>query len=78
MKLDELLRIFDAVSLYQSAMWDEDSSYPRNELGYASKRDRKDELVEKFITGNFTEGSAILKIKYYNPKNLILQSFFFG
>ena len=32
-----------------------------------------DELVEKFNTGNFNQGSAILKIKYYNPKNLIVQ-----
>ena len=31
------------------------------------------ELVEKFNTGNFNQGSAILKIKYYNPKNLIVQ-----
>ena len=31
------------------------------------------ELVEKFNSGNFTQGSAILKIKYYNPKNLIIQ-----
>ena len=33
----------------------------------------KDEIVEKFNTGNFTKGSAILKIKYYNPKNFIVQ-----
>ena len=32
-----------------------------------------DELVEKFNTGNFTQGSAILKIKYYNSKNSIVQ-----
>ena len=32
-----------------------------------------DELVEKFNTGDFTKGSAILKAKYYNPKNLIVQ-----
>ena len=32
-----------------------------------------DELVEKFNTGNFTKGSAVLRIKYYNPKNLIVQ-----
>ena len=31
------------------------------------------ELVEKFNTGNFTQGSAILKIKKYNPKTLIVQ-----
>ena len=33
----------------------------------------KDELVEKFNTGNFTQRSAILKFKYYNPKSLIVQ-----
>ena len=32
-----------------------------------------DELVEKISTGNFTQGSAVLKIKYYNPKNLTVQ-----
>ena len=32
-----------------------------------------DELVEQFNTGNFNQGSAILKIKYYNPTNLIVQ-----
>ena len=32
-----------------------------------------DELVEKFNSGNFTQGSAILKSKDYNPKNLIVQ-----
>ena len=33
----------------------------------------KDELVEKFNTGDFTKGSVILGIEYYNPKNLIVQ-----
>ena len=33
----------------------------------------KDELVEKFNSGNFTQGSAVLKIRYYNPKNLVVQ-----
>ena len=32
-----------------------------------------DELVAKFNNQIFTQGSAILKIKYYNPKNLIVQ-----
>ena len=31
------------------------------------------ELVEKFKNQTFTQGSAVLKIKYYNPKNLIIQ-----
>ena len=32
-----------------------------------------DKLVEKNNNGNFTQGSAILKIKYHNPKSLIVQ-----
>ena len=72
-ELIHLLWDFDAVSLYPSAMWDEISIYPRIETGYAFTRDMNSELVEKFNTGNFTQGSAILKIKYYNPKNLIVQ-----
>ena len=31
-----------------------------------------DALVQKFNTGNFTKGSAILKIRSYNPRNLIV------
>ena len=31
------------------------------------------DLVEKFNNGKINQGSAILKIKYYNPKNLIVQ-----
>ena len=72
-KLIELLRDFDAVSLYPTAMWDEKSIYPRIETGYAFTADMNDEFVEKFNTGVFNQGSAILKIKYYNPKNLIVQ-----
>ena len=47
--------------------------YPRIETGYAFVRDMNDEIVEKFNTGNFNQGSAIFKIKYYNGKNLIVQ-----
>ena len=72
-ELIHLLWYFDAVSLYPSAMWDEKSIYPRIETGYAYTRDMNDEIVEKFNTGNFNKGSAILKIKYYNPKDLIVQ-----
>ena len=54
-------------------MLDEDSIYPSIEVRYAYTEDMNDELVEKFKSANFTEGSAILKIKYYNPKNLIVQ-----
>ena len=72
-ELIHLLWDFDATSLYPSAMWDEKSIYPRIETGYTYTRDMNNELVEKFINQTFTEGSAFLKIKYYNPKNLIVQ-----
>ena len=54
-------------------MWDENSIYPRIETGYAFTEDMNNELVKKINTGNFTQGSAILKIKYYNARNLIVQ-----
>ena len=54
-------------------MWDEKSINPRIETGYVYTRDMNNELVEKFNTGKFNQGSAILKIKCYNPKNLIVQ-----
>ena len=73
MELIHLIWDFDAVSLYPSAMWDEKGIYPRIETGYVYTRDMNNELVEKFNTGDFNQGSAILKIKYYNPKNLIVQ-----
>ena len=72
-ELFHLLWDFDAVSLYPSAMWDEKSIYPKIETGYAYTPNMNNELVEKFINQTFTQGSAILKIKYYNPKNLIVQ-----
>ena len=49
------------------------SLYPRIETGYAFTPDLNDELAEKFNTQTFTQESAKLKIKYYNPKNLIVQ-----
>ena len=60
-ELNHLLWDFDAVSLYPSAMWDGKSIYPRIETGYSFTKDMNDELVEKFNTGNFNKGSAILK-----------------
>ena len=69
-KLDELLWDYDANRSYPSAMWDETSIYPRIETGYAYITDMNDELVKKFKKQNFSRGSAILIIKYYNPKKI--------
>ena len=73
LKLDELLWDFDATSLYPSAMWDENGIHPRKETGSAFTPDMNEKLVKKFNIGNFTQGSALLKIEYYNPKNLVVQ-----
>ena len=68
-----LLWDFDAVSLYPSAMWDENSIYPKIESGYSFTNDMNDDLVQKFNNQTFNQGSAILKIKYYNPRDFIVQ-----
>ena len=54
-------------------MWDENYNYPRIETGYVFTKDMNNELVKKLNTGYFNQGSAILKIKYYNPKDTIVQ-----
>ena len=54
-------------------MWDEKSIYPKNETVYAFTPDMNNSLVEMFNNRTFTKRSAILKIKYYNPKNVIVQ-----
>ena len=71
--LNDILWDFDAVSLYPSALSDPKSTYPRTETNFAFTPDMNNEPVEKFINQTFTQGSAILKIKYYNPENLIVQ-----
>ena len=67
---------FDATSLYPSAMWDENSVYPKIETGFVSKPNMNHVYVVAFNSQTFNEDgdeSAILTIKYYNPLVLIIQ-----
>ena len=67
---------FDATILYPSAMWDENSVYPKIETVFAFKPHMNDIFVEAFNIQTFNQDgdeSAILTIKYYNPANLIFQ-----
>ena len=67
---------FDAASLYPSAMWDENSVYPKIETGFAFKPHMNIVYVEAFNNQTFNQDgdeSAILRIKYNNPRNLIFQ-----
>ena len=65
---------FDVNSLYPSAMWDENSVYPKMESGFAFARHMNDVYVKAFNAQTFNEDgneSAIFRIKYYNPPNFI-------
>ena len=73
LKIIELLWDFDCVSLYPSAMWDKNCFYPKIESVYAFEKHMNYDNLEKFDNQTFTQGSAILKIKYFNPKNPIVQ-----
>ena len=74
LSLSDLLWDFDAISLYPSAMSDPESIYPRIETGYALKPVMNNDIVKKFNNQTFTQGRAISKSNYHNPKNLIVQN----
>ena len=40
---------YDGTSLYPSAMWDDDSIYPKTETGYAFTADMNIEIKEKLL-----------------------------
>ena len=70
------MMVFDATSLYPSAMWDENSVYPKIETGFHCKPHMKKTYVDAFNNPIFNEDgkeSAIIKLKYCNLPNLILQ-----
>ena len=67
---------FDATNLYPSAMWDENSVYPKSETGFAFKPQKNNVYVEAFNNQSFNQDgdeSAIFRLKYYNPRDLIFQ-----
>ena len=67
---------FVATSLNFSAMWDEKSVYPKIESRFAFKPHMKDVYTEGFNNQTFNrvgDESAILRIKHYNPPDLIFQ-----
>ena len=67
---------YDAKSLYPSAMWDENSVYPKIETGLTLKTNLNDVYLEAFNNQTFNQDgdeSTILGMKYYNPPNLIFQ-----
>ena len=76
LNLNDVMMDFDATSLYPSAMWDENSVYTKIESGFAFKPHMNNVYVEAFNNQTFNQDgdeSAIIRIKYYNPRNLIFQ-----
>ena len=64
--LNDVLMDFDARSLYPSAMWDENSVYPKRETGFDFKPHMNNVYVEAFNNQTFNQDgdeSAILRIK---------------
>ena len=73
---DDVMMDFDATSLYLSAIWVENSVYPKIETGFAFKPHMNKTFVDAFNNQTFNQDgdeSAILRIKYYNPPDLIFQ-----
>ena len=67
---------FDATSLYLSAIWAENLVFPKIETGFAFKPPMNYVSVEAFNIQTFNQDgdeSAILRLKYYSPPNLIVQ-----
>ena len=71
----DLIRAFDGKSSYPSAMGDKHSFYPRIETGCLFTPNQETEVIQQLNNRTFTQfkdkASAILRVKYYNPKNLI-------
>ena len=67
LNLNDDVMDFDATSLYLTAMWDENSVYPKIESGFAFKPHMKKTFVDAFNNQTFNQDgdeSAILRIKY--------------
>ena len=74
--VNDVMMDFDATSLYLTAMWDENSVYSKIETGFAFKPHMNKTYVDAFNNQTFNQDgdeSVILRIKYYNPRNLIIQ-----
>ena len=74
--LNKTQMVFDATSLYPSAMWDQNNVNPKIESGFGSKPDMNDVYVAANNIQTFNQDafeSAILRIKYYNPPNVIFR-----
>ena len=76
MNLNSVIIKYDGKNLYSSEMWDEITVCAKIESGYVFKPYMNDTLVGEFNNQTFNQdgnGSAILKLKFYNEPGLIFQ-----
>ena len=74
--LSKCQMVFDATSLCPSAVWDKNSVYPKVKSGFNFTPHMNDVYVEAFNNQTFNQDgneSAILKINFYKPRDLIYQ-----
>ena len=76
-KNKDILMAYDGRSLYPSAIVDKDRYYPRIETGYLFTPDKKQNFINECKNRAFTQfrdqASFILRVRFYNPQNLIFQ-----
>ena len=72
--LQDLMMDFDATSFYPYDVWDDIPIYPRRKTGFDFTPDMNNEIVEKCNNQTFTQGSAFLKVKNYNPPDPLFQN----
>ena len=73
---NDVIMDFDATSSYPSAMWDENLVYPKIESRFVFKPHMNNTYVDAFNNYCFNQDcsdSAILRLNYYNPPDLLFQ-----
>ena len=55
LNLNDIMRDFDASSLYPSAMWDQKSFYPKFEIGFAFKPHMNKTYLDAFNIQSFNQ-----------------------
>ena len=76
LNLNEVMMDFDASNSHPSAIWDENSVYPKMESGFVFQPHMNKIFVNAFNNQTFHEHgneSTILRVKYYNRPDLIFQ-----
>jgi len=70
---NEFLMAFDATSLYPSAMYDENSEYPKAESARKFRQEEEREIVYKFNTQTFRPKTGIFSVVFQYPNDMFFQ-----